>query len=269
MPNPAHSARASALAALAALVALLALCAAACHGDDRDRPAQLVAVPSSSAAPLDVVKRGTMTVTGTATLEVSPDCADLTMTLSVDQPRPGAAATGVQGKQKELVAAMRAAGVEAADLKLSELRLSPVYADSSNRDSTPKITAYRAAVTLTATTRKIDQIGALMETAATAGVTSMSSELRRSDMPELKKKVRDMALRAAREKAEQSARTLEIKLGRIFTVTEATMDPTWSQIYPNYASNGGSAVTSSGDSLGGALQKLTLEVTLEFDLPPS
>lgn len=259
---------------LAALGAAL-LCGAACSGNSNDRPAQVIAVPASgggaaAGVALDGSKRGTMTVTGTATLEVSPDCADLTMTVSVEDSRPGPAATGAQAKQKELVAALRAVGVEASDLKLSELRISPVYADTPTYTSRPKITGYNAEIIITATTKQLTRIGALMEAGANAGATSMSSELRRSDMPELKKKVRDMALRAAKEKAKQTATTLEIKLGRIVNVIEAPTTPTWGrQLYSNYVGNSASSVPSSGEGLAGVMQPLTLDVTLELDLPPS
>lgn len=258
------------LAALAALVLPFALGASllgatACRGADARSP-QIVTVPST----MDLAKRGTMTVTGTATLEVSPDCADLTMTVAVDEPRPGLAATNAQTKQKQLVAALRAAGVEASDIKLSELRLSPVYDDSSTRSGPPRITAFRAEVTVTATTKKFDRVGALMEAGANAGASSMSSEFRRSDIPELKKKVRDMALLAAKAKAEQTAKTLDIKLGRIVNVTEAPMTPAWGrQLYSNYLGNSGASMPSSGEALGGTMQPLTLDITLELDLPQS
>lgn len=253
---------ASTVAALALGGALLAT--AACGNGDA-RP-QVITVPAA----VDVAKRGTMTVTGTATLQVSPDCADLSMTVSVEAPRPGPAATGAQTQQKALVSALRAAGVEGGDIKLSELRLDPVYQDSLERISSPKIIAYRGAVTVVVTTKKLDRIGALMEVGANAGVTAMSSELRRSDMPELKKKVRDMALLAAKDKAAQTAKTLDIKLGRVVNVTEAPIAPSWGRTtYANYLGNNVGSMPSSDQALGGTMQPLTLDVTLELDLPQS
>ena len=113
---------------------LLLAALAACHDTK-------VYVPATPSPP------GQMTVTGTATLEVSPDCADLTMTLSADDPTPGPATAEVQREEEALVAALTKLGVEGADLKLSYLTLQPVY-----DDHWLKIRTYRAQITVTATT---------------------------------------------------------------------------------------------------------------------
>jgi uncharacterized protein YggE len=88
------------------LLASLALLAA-CHDTK-------VILPSQAAPD----KPGQMTITGTATLEVSPDCADLTMALTADDLRPGAATSAVEAKETAVVAALKKLGVEGADLKL-------------------------------------------------------------------------------------------------------------------------------------------------------
>src|ERR1700733_8284338 len=79
---------------------LAALALTACHP-------QVIAIPSTTDAP----KPGQMAVTGTATLEVSPDCADLTMTLSSDDVRPAAATAHVDAKEQAVIAAMTKLGV--------------------------------------------------------------------------------------------------------------------------------------------------------------
>ncbi len=245
------------------LAALLAAALASSACSDGQRAPQVITVPSV----MEAAKRGTMTVTGSATLRVSPDCADLVMTVSVEELKPGAAASGAQSRQRGLVSALRAAGVAGDDLKLSELRLSPVYAQTPDR-VTSKITGYRGEVTVVVTTKKFERIGALMEVGANAGATDMSSQFRRSDLPELKKQVRDLALRAAKEKAEQTAKTLDIKLGRVVNVTEAPVSPNWGRsLYSNYVGNAGPSASSADDSLGGTLEPLTLDITLELDLP--
>ena len=99
------------LARIALAASLLA--APACA--DRGAP-QLVAVNAS-----ELDKPGNMTVTGTAVLEVSPDCADLTMTIVGEGARPGQATAAVQRQQQELVESLKKIGVEGADLKLSYL----------------------------------------------------------------------------------------------------------------------------------------------------
>ena len=235
--------------------ALLALSLTACS----DRTPQVIAVPQAQ-----VVNPGLMTVTGTATLEVSPDCADLTMTLSSDAARPGVAAAALAQKQKDVIAAMNKLGIESKSMKVSQLTLNPIYKDW------PQITVatYRAEITITATTKQFDQIAPMMEAGANAGATTMSSQFRRSDLPALKKQVREMALEAAKEKAELTAKALGIELGRITTIAETPAGHLWSShLYPNYIGNvGATAAAAQSSSLAASLQPLTLDITIGFEL---
>lgn len=210
---------------------------------------------------------GSMTVTGTATLEVSPDCADITMTIGVEGPRPGAVTTEAQAKQRAVVEALERLGVEATDVKLSALTLNPRYEWIAPRNV---LQGYRADIVITATTKQFDKIGAIMEAGSNAGVTAMSTQFRRSDLPELKKKVRAMAIAAAKSKAEQTAGALDITLGRVVNVSESQGGSMWSSHYfpqalANYVENG-AAPRSVVDALGGALQPLTLDITIGYEL---
>src|SRR6188768_2510308 len=100
------------------LAGIFALTLAACS----DRTPQVVTLQQPPAQP---VQPGIMTVTGTATLDVSPDCADITMTLISDAPKAATAASALTKKQTDLVAAMKELGVEARDIKLSSVMLNP------------------------------------------------------------------------------------------------------------------------------------------------
>lgn len=233
------------------LLASLAL--TACH----DRP-QVIAVRGAD----DPAQRpGQMTVSGTAKLEVSPDCADLTMTLGSEDPRAGVATKDVEAKEEALVAKLRALGVTAKDLKLSSLDLEPEYDDRVAW----KLHAFRAQITITATTRDFGQLPALMEAGAEAGATNLSSAFRRSDLDQLKRHLRDTAIAAAKDKAEQTAKDLGIKLGRVVSVQENAGGYMWNQEYFPQAANV-MQTQNAGVSLGGTLQPLTLEVTIGYEL---
>ncbi len=225
----------------------------------RDR---VIAVTPKAAAELPK-----MTVTGTATLDVAPDCADLTMTLSTQASRPLAATTAVDKQESALVAALTGAGVARAELKLSTLELEPVYAPNPQTPWAPYVVSgYRAAIVVTATTHDFAKIGALMEAGAEAGATAMSSQFRRSDLPELKKKVREMALAAAQDKAKQTAHALGIELGHIVSVAESPAGSMWSSMYFPQANAAATVNNAAGPALGGALQPLTLDVTIGYEL---
>ncbi|MFT3694422.1 MAG: SIMPL domain-containing protein [Kofleriaceae bacterium] len=235
------------------MIALLA--AAGCH------ERVIVTSPNSPEA-----NPGLMQVTGSAVLEVSPDCADITMTLSVDNPKPSAATSTVNKKETDLVASLMKQGVTQQDMKLSQTELGPTYEYVTGRTV---LTGYHAAVTVTVTTRDFAKISTLMETGADAGATQMSSNFRRSDMPELKKKVRDMALKAAKEKAKQTADALGIDLGRIVSVGENAGGQMWNTMYFPQVANAAEVRNASGPALGGTMQNLSLDVTIGYQLSKS
>ena len=83
-------------------------------------------------------------------------------------------------------------------------------------------------------------------------------------MPELKKKVRDMALAAAKDKANQTAQALGVSLGKITTVGENAGGYMWNQTY--FPQNAVSRDNSSGTALGGTMQNLTLDVSIGYQL---
>jgi uncharacterized protein YggE len=231
-----------------------------------DRAPHIIQVPSTN--PGEIERPGVMTVNGQATLEVSPDCADLTITISSDNAVPGSSVKALERKKLALIAALQKIGVESGQVKLSNLNLDPIYAPNPEGWATLKVRTYRSSITLTATTKDFSKLGDMMNAAAGAGATYMNAAFRRSDLPELKKKVRDMALAAAKEKAQQTAATLGIKLGRITSVGENMGGYMWSNTY--FPSNAAAIQdTSNVVVLGGQLQPLTLDVNITFELAKS
>jgi uncharacterized protein YggE len=107
-----------------------------------------------------------------------------------------------------------------------------------------------------------------MEAGADAGATSLATQFRRTDLADLKKKVREMALAAARDKAKQTAAALDIQLGAVVSVNESPGGMYNQAYFPQVANTIGRAETMSpapvGITLGAALQPLTLEVTVGY-----
>lgn len=203
---------------------------------------------------------GTFTVVGTATLDVEPDVADLHVTVSSQASRPGAAAKATRAKQTKLLASLGAIGIAEQDIKLSHLSINPVWDYQRNR-----ITGYDAAIAVTATTKDFDEIGAMMDAAADAGATNMSSSFR-TDLSVLKAKVRDMALTAAKDKAAQISKALDVDLGKIVAIAENNGGGWYyygGEHAPNaYAEQPSKLVASTS----AAMQPLTLSISVTYQL---
>jgi hypothetical protein len=207
------------------------------------------------------------TVTGTATLEVAPDTAELRMTLSSEASKPGAATRAARAKQAKLIAALAEVGVPESDLKLSYLNINPVYHPESG-----KIRGYQASIMVTASSKDFDKVGPMMEAAADAGATQMDSYFR-ADLAALKSKVRDMALEAAKDKAEQISESLDVALGKVVGINELGANDTWSYYGEGYYYSR-AAVPNAWDlergvqmpTINPELQPLTLSISLTYQL---
>ena len=117
-------------------------------------------------------RAGGLTATGSATIGVSPDCADLTLTITREATDARAAIAQVRDRQAALVATLARLGLPSADVTLAHLGVDPVY---DYVDGKSVLRGYQASTVITATTRQFDQIAPLMEAAADAGATAQSS----------------------------------------------------------------------------------------------
>jgi uncharacterized protein len=90
----------------------------------------------------------------------------------------------------------------------------------------------------------------------------MTTSFRVADLPALKKKVRQMAGKAAREKAEELASAVGFDLGEVRAVVEAPGDGwTWNGVYANAVATEAAPAAPHGN-----LQSVTLTVTVTYDL---
>lgn len=208
---------------------------------------------------------GQFAVTGTATLDVRPDVADLHLTIAAEAPRARTAATQLRARQAELRRALLEAGIAAEELTFSSLGIQPVYDDKYER-----VRGYRAAIDLTATTKSFEALPDLLEVAVAAGATNLTTTRRVLDLPARKREVRDLALAAAKAKAEQTASALGVKLGRITAISEGSGDGwgwngRWDGGLANVAQTHVGA-PSAGPTLSGDAQELTLTISLTYEL---
>jgi hypothetical protein len=142
---------------------------------------------------------------------------DLTMTLSTSGPRPKAALAALHGKQGPLVSALRDAGVVDADLRLGHVDVAPVY---KPHPQSHLVDGYEASITLVATLHDFARIGDVMEAAADHDVSRIHTRFRSTTLTEKKKEVREMALAAARDKAQQIAKSMGVELAGVLSVSE-------------------------------------------------
>lgn len=119
--------------------------------------------------------------------------------------------------------ALKAAGVADDDLRTAGLSLSPVYSGAvrSSGDQSPRITGYRAANTVSATTRDVEAVGALLDALVDAGVNDIHGiEFGVTNEASLRDEARRAAVATLLQRAALYADAASFSLGPILDMGE-------------------------------------------------
>jgi hypothetical protein len=161
----------------------------------------------------------TLAVSARAVLDVRPDEASIDFTFSSTDKKMTRSHAANTYKIDRFVKALGAAGVAIGDVIYGAVSYAPDWVYENNKP--PRVVTYTSTAQLEVKTREFSRIPAIIDAAVDSGLSSMgSTRFYSTRLPELKKQVRDMALKAAREKAEQLAQGLDIGLGPAISVSE-------------------------------------------------
>jgi uncharacterized protein YggE len=228
------------------------------HSSGAQQPsgAQVAGLVSSSAGPAKI------TVTGTGTVNGTPDQLALSMGVQVTASSVGSALQEASQAISRVTAVLKTSGVAAADIQTSGLYIQPDY-----RDSSPAPDGYGVSESLNATLRHLSTAGGQISAAVRAGgnaVTVSGISLNLADTSSLLARARASAIADARAKAVQYARALGQQLGPVVSVTDqAPVQP-----FPYAAA--GSASSSSRAApvpISPGTQQLSVSVTVVYALP--
>ncbi|MDP2305757.1 MAG: SIMPL domain-containing protein [Pseudomonadota bacterium] len=221
------------------LVLLLAACPPP-HDSGRDAPVREVSVSATSR------------------INVAPDEATISLTFS------STAATmrtshAASGKAVEAFrAAVLALGIPAEALELGGTTDDPNYRwNDANR-----VVSYTSTTLLNVRTKDFERVAEVVDTAVASGVTAVDVSYHSTTMPEHKKRAREMAIVAAKEKAGQLAAGTGAKLGEVRTVSEGTTSSGGG--YRSYGNMVQTEVTEPSDADGAIAPGTTpLELTIQ------
>ncbi len=205
-------------------------------------------------------------VTGTAEVKVVPDRVVLEIGVEKQSPSATTAKQAVDAVSRKVLAALRANGIEEKDIKTTYLSLQPQFDYRSGM----KISYFYAEQTISVTERDISKLDTLLDAVIRAGGNRIDSiEYQSSDLRKYRDQAREMAVKAAREKAEALAHALGQEIGKPYSIEELAQ--------PNYQYFGGlmanvsletadKARAPSGPSAATGERTITASVNVAFDL---
>ncbi len=180
------------------------------------------------------IQKDTLSVSGNAELTVAPDQAILYVTVLTE----GVTAKETQDQNKananSVIRALKLQGIDDKDIETSTYNLrKKIEWDPVTRKNVDK--GYMLTHTLKVTTTKIDKVGNLVDVAINAGangVDRISFGLTKETEKEVRAEALTKASKAAKEKAESIATSLNLRLGKITSIQESNF------YYASYASFG-------------------------------
>lgn len=160
-----------------------------------------------------------LSVTGFGSVSAAPDIARAVFGVTTQRPAAAEAYAETARAMSDVLAAVAASGVSAADVQTIELSLSPVYAGGG--DAPMRIDGYAARQSVSVTVRALETLGSLLDAAARAGASDFDGVS--FDVAQ-RRALTDAALGAAMEDAARSAALLAqaagVRLGAAISVDQ-------------------------------------------------
>lgn len=165
----------------------------------------------------------TITVQGTGQFDVTPDQAEVSISVISTAPTANEAqndnAKLADNVQKKLLYM----NIAKDNIRTAQYSVYPIYNNETDRSNkTPTITGYRITNTITATIDDITTVGNIIDAALSAGANQISGvHFRKKDELQLKQAVLQAAVKEATAKAEAIANALNKHLATPISVSES------------------------------------------------
>lgn len=169
----------------------------------------------------------TLTINAEAKINVAPDIAYISAGVTEERATASEAMAAQAAAMNGVFSALEKAGIAAKDMQTSGLSLYPRYdyLEVTQRDGSvrgeQKLAGYVASNNITARVRKLDTLGATIDSLVKAGGNTFSGVTFALDNDkDLKNQARTQAMKEALAKAELYANAAGLKVARIVTISE-------------------------------------------------
>jgi hypothetical protein len=161
----------------------------------------------------------TLSVSGSGTVSVKPDVADVTVGVTVQRDNAGDAASDAATVMDAVITAVKALGIADEDIQTTTLNLSPVY---DYDRSSYRLVGYTASNLVTVTIRDLTTVGPVIDAATGAGATDVNSiSFRLQDQTAAETQAREMAVLAGRARADTIAAAAGTEITGIISISES------------------------------------------------
>ncbi len=201
-------------------------------------------------------------VSGTAEVKVVPDRAVIELGVERQNASASLAKQAEDAAARKILDSLHANGIEEKDIQTTYLSLTPQY----NYRKGMRISYFVAQQTLTVTLRDLTKVDKLLQDLIKAGGNRIDSiQYETSEPRKYRDQARELAVKAAREKAQALARALGQEIGKAQSIEEVTESS-----YYGYANAIGftapERTRSSSPSTSAGQDRISASVTVSFEL---
>jgi uncharacterized protein YggE len=201
-------------------------------------------------------------VVGSAEVKVSPDRAVIELGVQKQNANAGAAKRAADAAARKILAALHANGVDEKDVQTTYLSLQP----ESYTKKGVRVSYFEAQQTMAITVRDLGRLDSLLEAIIQAGGNRIDSIVyETSELRKYRDQAREMAVKAAREKAIALAQALGQEVGKAHSIEEMP-EPQYASVQVNANAFEYSPERTRGSSLAAGQKTVTASVVVSFDL---
>ncbi len=169
-------------------------------------------------------------VSGEGSIDLAPDMAVLTLTVTRQAETARAALDDNSTAMQEVLKAMNATGIEARDLQTSGFSIQPDYfyppQKPSGERQSPQIVGYTVRNSLTVRVRDISAVGLILDKSVSLGVNEGGNiTFTNADPSEAITQARTRAVKDAMLKASTLAGAAGVKTGQLLEISEQSFNP--------------------------------------------
>lgn len=199
----------------------------------------LLVVPAPAWADSGPANEGTITVSGSAALQVQADLATLSFGVQTEAADASSALAANTRLMNEVIDAIRQVGMEEGEISTAQFNIGPVYERQQDRASgiyTQVLRGYRVSNVLNVETEHLEKVASVIDAAVLAGsnrVDRIDFGLSRALREDSRKQLIEAAMNDAREKAAMALAPLDYAIVGVKNVSVADH----AQPGPMYAEN--------------------------------
>ncbi len=206
-------------------------------------------------------KSTTFDVTGTGKASSKVDQAIVTAGVSATGTTVKEVQDKINGANTKISAAVKALGINQADIQTSNYDVNPTYDYTSGSQN---ITGYNANTTLRIRIKEIDKLNSVIDAATLAGATNVRQEsLGTADTTEAENRARTEAVANAKKKAETAAQVAGFKLGKLINYSEGMGDLGGPR---PYLMNADKAAGGAPTAIEPGSNEVVITVTLSYEI---